>query len=272
LQHQHQQQQQGKAVELGAGGNGVVYLLEQQAPLNLAYPRQVAFKVPFLGSTSSLVGEYQVLTHLRGDLVNVVQLLGKAQGSCGGTAVTGLVYEYCPVSDMRDWASNLLLQAAQQPELDEELEEAAAVVLKGAGMISWDRSPPWYRAGMDRHSTHERPAWKATQVSKLRQAVVEPKLKQHVKQLLQLLIAMSSSSTSSSSSSRRRSSRGSSSRAAHPSATVPPGGLVIHADVKASNLYFSSNGTVKLGDWGAAMYIPSAAPQQLLIPPGYTMK
>jgi len=130
-----QQQEKGKVVELGAGGGGVVYLLEQQGPLNTAYPRQVALKVPFLGSTSSLVREYHVLTHLRSDLVNVVQLLGKAQGSCGGTQVTGLVYEYCPVSDMRDWASNLLLQAAQQPDVQEELEAAAGIVLEQAGIL-----------------------------------------------------------------------------------------------------------------------------------------
>lgn len=95
---------------------------------------------------------------------------------------------------------------------------------------------------MDRHSVYERTIWRAREVSKLRQVVVEPPLKVHVRQLLQLLVQMSDCCSASSSSNRGNGSSSASSssggqgtgRPAPRSATVPPGGVVVHADLKPS--------------------------------------
>jgi hypothetical protein len=82
---------------------------------------------------------------------------------------------------------------------------------------------------MDRHSVYERTIWRAREVSKLRQ-------------LLQLLVQMSDCCSASSSSNRGNGSSSASSssggqgtgRPAPRSATVPPGGVVVHADLKPS--------------------------------------
>jgi serine/threonine protein kinase len=176
------------------------------------------------------------------------------------------VYEYCPGKTLRDWADNVLLQAAQQPQVQQQQPAAAAAVLADLSLLDATKQE-WWNAKLLSLSMDERRVWKARQVCALRQAVLEQPLKQHMLQLLRLVVQMhhGDSNNSSSFSSSGGSKPG-------PSATKPPGGLVFHNDIKSGNIYIAEDGSAKLGDWGMAMYIPDASSQQQLLPPGYTLR
>jgi serine/threonine protein kinase len=214
-----------------------VYLLEQQAPIKDAHPRQVALKVPFVGCVGTCNQEAHVMWRMRGGLGNVVQLLGSAQGkTCAQQEVHGLVYEYCPGKDLYNWALDLLQQAAQQPEVRQQYPDAVEAVMAARPPAGWLCPEAWVvQANMV--GEHDRPAFYAAYATALRQMYVEQPLKQHMRQLLQLVVKMS---------------RGSSS--GHDSATLAPGGRIIHADIKPDNIYMSATGEAKLGDWGLASY------------------
>jgi serine/threonine protein kinase len=261
----------------------------------------VAFKVPYLECKEASHHEQHVLGHMRRDLCNVVQLLGIGRGSSAGEVVQGLVFEYCPGGDLAEWAVKLLQQAAQEPTMQQThpLMAAAAASLSGT---SW-RPPKEWEVQMSAMDEHEQLPFIAAYLRPLREQVLEAPLKQHMRQLLRLVVKLSGSSSDSSTSSgaggNGHSGRsgddgggsGSSSRGGdgsstggwgrgsgsrYPvtttSATVPAGGLVINFDIKPSNIFLTADGTPKLGDWNVAMYVPDATLHQPFAPKGFTQR
>jgi serine/threonine protein kinase len=260
---------------LGSGGFAVVYLLQQKAH-HSEYPRQVALKVPYVGQEQSCDNEQHVLTHLRGDLPNVVQLLGTAKGSSAGQVVRGLVYEYCPDGTLNAVVHGLLRQAARDPEMQRQFSEAASILLS---MLTpsgdWD-CPPELAAECLALTSSDIPAFHAKLAAPLRQLVLDQELKWRMVPLLQLLVQMGGSSSGSSSDASdgygsSSGGGGDSLTGVSSSATVPPGGCVHHGDIKPANL-LSAGARLKLADWGVAVYFPVSSSQQLLRPKGVTAR
>jgi serine/threonine protein kinase len=259
------------ARELGVGGFAVVYLLEQKVQSRSRYPRLVALKVPYVGREHSCDDEQRVLTHLRDDLPNVVALLGTAIGSSGGQVVRGLVYEYCPDGNSVQWTQGLLRRAAQDPEMKQQYPAAASILLAMLTDFTDWRCPKELLPQCLALTNSDIPAFHAQLAAPLRQRVLEQVLKKHMGQLLHLLVQMSGSTNSgpgtnsSSSGAIEHITEGVAS-----SATVPPGGFVIHGDIKPVNL-LAAAGHFKLADWGVAVYFPGSW-RGLLGPQGHTVR
>lgn len=246
---------------LGAGGGGVVYLLEQQAPGSNAHPQRVAMKVTYEDNMHSILQERNLALSLRPGLPNVVELLGVARGSIGERVVFGLVYEFCPGKNLRSWAAEQLLLAAQQPQMQQQHAAAVEAVMAQAH-LDWAIPEDWEEQLCFRNHEEES-AFYVTQATPLRQLVLEGQLKRHMRQLMGLLVQMNNSNDTGS---------GSSSSNSNPSAIVDSKGAMLHSDIKSENVYMAANGAAKLGDWGSAVRIPDASSQQPLPRAGFTIR
>jgi hypothetical protein len=242
---------------LGKGGCAVVYLLEQQQPCDDNYPAQVALKVPYAGREGDSEREHHMSWRLAADEPCVVQLLGTAQGSSDtGQEVMGLVYEYCPGQDLKQWAKGEVQRAAQRPEVQQRMPTVVQGVLADfvPGLqlpSSWEEQ---LQANGDNADTVMEWETYARMEMPLRQLALEEPLKRQMRGLLGLVVRMS----------------GGGGAGSHPSATRPAGGLVFHNDIKPGNICLSSNDAAKLVDWGMASNFPSATCTAAFRPPGLT--